>query len=276
MTEPKTVTPVAVVTGGRRGIGRGCCTALADAGFDIVIVDLLNDDDTLETAAEIKKRGRKSAAVNGDISDVSLSSTIAEQAYAAFGAIDCLVNNAGVLPKTRGRDLLEVTPDTFDQVMNINLRGTFFLTQEIARRMIMTREAGERPVIGSIVTVSSGVVGKPRQDSPEYAFSKSSLALMSQMFALRLGPWGIHTYELRPGMTKTEMSRDAWDMYDNMIQQGRFPIPRVGLPEDVGHAAAVLAKGLLPYSTGEYFNLDGGFHLPFSGPASRKVPPARK
>jgi NAD(P)-dependent dehydrogenase (short-subunit alcohol dehydrogenase family) len=275
MIDTESAIPVAVVTGGRRGIGRGCCTALADAGFDIVIIDLVDDDDAAETAKEIKKRGRRSALVTGDISDVSLSSAIADRAYAAFGAIDCLVNNAGIRGPRR-RDLLEVTPDTFDHVMNINLRGTFFLTQEIARRMIMTRKAGERPVIGSIVTVTSGAVGKPWQDSPEYAFSKTSLALMSQMFALRLGPWGIHTYELRPGITKTEMSRDVWDQYDKMIEQGRLPIPRVGLPEDVGHAAAVLAKGLLPYSTGEYFNLDGGFHLPFSAAPSRKVPPARK
>ena len=182
---------------------------------------------------------------------------------------DCLVNNAGVMPKTRGGDLLDVTPENFDAVMNVNLRGTFFLTQEFAKRMIATRPEG-RPVIGSIITISSGAVGKPRLDSPEYAFSKTSLSLMSQAFALRLGQYGIHTYELRPGVTKTEMSRDAWPMYDKMIADGRFPIARMGEPSDVGQAAATLASGGLAFSTGEFFNIDGGFHMPFTAVARKK------
>jgi 3-oxoacyl-[acyl-carrier protein] reductase len=194
---------------------------------------------------------------------------LTEKIFAAFGTVDCLLNNAGVLPKMRGRDLLDVTPETFDLVMDVNLRGTFFFTQAIARRMVAEPAVG-RAHHRSIITITSGAVGSARLDSPEYAFSKTCLSLMSQAFAARLGPHGIHTYEVRPGVIKTEMSRDVWPMYDAMIEQGRFPVGRMGLPEDVGQTVATLALGSIPYSSGDFFAIDGGYHVPSAGVAPRK------
>jgi NAD(P)-dependent dehydrogenase (short-subunit alcohol dehydrogenase family) len=253
--------PVAVVTGGRRGIGRACATALAGAGFDVVVLDLVEDADAAETLAAIRVLGRRAAFVAGDIAEIERRQALVDALVAAFGAIDCLVNNAGVFATTRGADLLDVTPESYDRVMGVNLRGTFFLTQEVARRMVAESDA-RRPRDRSIITVTSGVVGRPRTDLPEYSFSKTGLALMSQAFALRLGRHGIRTFEIRPGVTRSEMSRDAWGIYEKLIAEGRFPIARIGLPEDVGAAVAMFAAGTLPYSTGGHLYLDGGFHIP--------------
>lgn len=261
--------PVAVVTGGRRGIGRACAEALAEAGYDIVILDLAEDDDAAAALASVRDRGRRAAFVAGDIADLDGLPALGARLFAAFGAVDCLVNNAGVMPKARGGDLLDLTPESFDRVMNVNLRGTLFFTQEMARRMIAQVEAG-RAGRQAIVTITSGAVGKPKLDTPEYNFSKTCLSLMSQAFGARLGPWGIHTYEIRPGVTRTEMSRDVWPMYDRMIADGRFPIPRMALPEDIGRAAAGLASGAIPFSTGDHFHVDGGFHINLPAPKRTK------
>jgi NAD(P)-dependent dehydrogenase (short-subunit alcohol dehydrogenase family) len=259
---------VAVVTGGRRGIGKACAQALAEAGFDIVVVDLVEDNEATGTLAELRRTGRRAELVIGDIADFDGLRGLADRIVGVFGGIDCLVNNAGVLSNSRGRDLLDATPETFDRVMHVNLRGTFFFTQEISRRMIAMRES-TRPWTGSIITITSGAVGSARLDSPEYAFSKTGLSLMSQAFAARLGPHNIRTYEVRPGVIKTEMSRDVWPMYDALIAEGRFPLGRIGLPEDVGKTVAALAGGAIPHSTGDYFHIDGGYHVPVPGAARR-------
>ena len=259
--------PVAVVTGGRRGIGQACAYALAEDGFDVVVVDIVDDD--TETQDGVKERGARAALVVGDIADIERRFELVDRIFAAFGTVDCLVNNAGVLSGTRGQDLLDVKTADFDNVMAVNLRGTFFLTQEIARRMVAEGDA-KRPVERSIVTISSGAVGRARLDSPEYAFSKTCLALMSQMFALRLGKHGIRTYEIRPGINKTEMSRGAWAMYEELVAEGQFPIPRLGVPDDVAKTVSALATGALPYSTGGHVYVDGGFHIPTSVRPRRK------
>ncbi|MEP6655894.1 MAG: 3-ketoacyl-ACP reductase [Betaproteobacteria bacterium] len=258
---------MAVVTGGRRGIGQACAYALADAGFDIVIVDLA--DDAAATLGEVRARGAGAHMVVGDIADIDRRAELVDRIFGAFGTVDCLVNNAGVLSATRGQDLLDVTAADFDNVMAVNLRGTFFLTQEIARRMVAEGDA-KRPLERSIITISSGAVGRARTDSPEYAFSKTCLALMSQMFALRLGKHAIRTYEIRPGINKTEMSRSAWEMYEVLVAEGRFPIARLGLPEDVARTVGTLATGMLPYCTGGHIYVDGGFHIPTSERPRRK------
>lgn len=266
----KSRAPIAAVTGGRRGIGRAVAVTLADAGFDIVLVDIEQNDETAEVLAEIDARGRRGRMVVGDIADVDGSSELAARIFSAFGTLDCLVNNAGVVPSARGVDLLAVTPASFDRVMGVNLRGTFFLTQAVAQRMVEEADAMQRPVIRSIITISSGAVGRPSMDWPEYAFSKTCLSMMSQAFALRLAPHGVRTYEIRPGVTKTEMSRDVWDAYDAMIEAGRLPLGRMGLPEDIGRTVAVFATGQFAHTTGDFIHVDGGLHIPASQARPRR------
>ena len=194
--------PIAAVTGGRRGIGQAISIALATAGFDVVIVDITRDNDAEETLTAIAAKGRRGAIVVADIADVARREAVAADLFRTYGDLDCLVNNAGVVPAIRAGDLLDVSPESFDRVMGVNLRGTFFLTQAVARRMVNEAET-DRPIGRSIVTISSGVAGRPRMDWPEYAFSKTGLSLMSQAFAIRLARHGIRTYEIRPGVTRT-------------------------------------------------------------------------
>jgi NAD(P)-dependent dehydrogenase (short-subunit alcohol dehydrogenase family) len=251
--------PVALVTGGRRGIGRGISFALAEKGFDIVVVDLEEDRDARDTLDGLTSRGRRAVFLVGDVAQLEKRHELVDQAFAAFGTLDCLVNNAGVQVQVRG-DMLDVTPESFDRVMGVNLRGTFFLTQAVARRMIgETRHAGDP--LRSIVTISSvnALIASPNR--PEYCFSKTSLSMLTKMLALRLAPHGIAAYEIRPGVIRTQMTRPVADTYDAWIK-ANVPEPRWGEPEDIGRAVASLASGALPFSTGGAFHIDGGMHIP--------------
>ncbi len=251
--------PVAAVTGARQGIGKGIALALARSGFDLVLVDLVEDDVAQQTVAELLDAGARCHFVAADIAQVEQRAATATAICAAFGRLNTLVNNAGVQVKVRG-DLLDVTPESFDRVMNINLRGTFFLTQEIARHMVAASDT-PTPAHRSIVTISSANAYLVGADRPEYCFSKMSLSMMTKAFALRLGRHGIATYEIRPGIIRTAMTLPVKDKYDAWIAQGLTPIARWGETDDVGATVATLARGLMPFSTGDAFHVDGGLHI---------------
>jgi NAD(P)-dependent dehydrogenase (short-subunit alcohol dehydrogenase family) len=251
--------PVALVTGGRRGIGRGIAVALAEAGFDIVAADLAEDEDARATLEAVRARGRRAAFLVADIARIEARDELASRVFAAFGALDCLVNNAGVQVDKRG-DMLDVTPESFDRVIGVNLRGTFFLTQAIARRMVAeTRAKGDPP--RSIVTISSINALFASPNRPEYCFSKTSLAMMTQMLALRLAPHGIAAYDIRPGVIRTAITRPVAETYGKWIPE-HVPEARWGEPEDIGRTIAALASGALPFATGNSIYVDGGLHLP--------------
>ena len=252
--------PVAAVTGGRQGIGRGIAYALAETGFDVVVVDLVEDEVAAETLAGLRERGARGVFIPADIAAIEVREALAERLFSAFGTLDCLVNNAGVQVKVRG-DLLDVTPESYDRVMGINLRGTFFLTQAVARRMVAEVRDEDEPH-RSIVTISSANTFIVGADRPEYCFSKLSLSMMTKAFALRLGPHGIATYEIRPGVIRTDMTLPVRDKYTKLIGEGLTPIARWGEPEEVGRTVATLASGLMPFSTGDAFHVDGGLHIP--------------
>lgn len=249
--------PIALVTGGNRGIGAGIVAALARRGFDIVIADLAENDDTARTRERAGEHGARTAFVTADIADLAQHARIAEAAWSLGGRLDTLVNNAGVSVDKRG-DLLDVTPASFDRVMGVNLRGTFFLTQAIARRML-----GDAPGAAhrSIVTISSvnAVVASPER--AEYCFAKTALSMMTKVFAIRLAESGIMAYEVRPGVIRTDMTRVATARYDKLIGEGLTPIARWGEPDDIGRAVAVLANGELPFVTGDAVHVDGGLHI---------------
>ena len=252
--------PVALVTGAKRGIGRGIAIELTKRGFDIVLNDLTQDQTALETLEELHALGAKTAFVAGDISNLEGHASLVDSAFAAFGSLDCLVNNAGVSVARRG-DLLEVTPESFDRVMGINLRGTFFLTQEITRRMLSeTRTSSDPP--RTIITISSFNALGVSIDRAEYNISKASLSMMVKLFAVRLAPHNIGVFEVRPGVIRTPMTAVVKDKYDRLIEDGLTPMPRWGEPEDVGRAVAVLASGELGFSVGEVIHVDGGLSVP--------------
>ncbi len=243
----------ALVTGAGRGIGRAIAVSLASRGFAVVVNDLDASAELAETVASIEKIGGRAKAVAADISDLDRHGAFVDEAWSAFGGIDCLVNNAGISVARRG-DLLEVSPESFDRLIDVNLRGPFFLTQAVAARMIAVPERGFR----SIVTISSVSAQAASVERGEYCISKSGLAMMTKLFALRLAAHGIRVYEIRPGVIRTAMTAGVSERYDALFAQGLAPISRWGEPEEVGAAVSALASGAFPYSTGEAINVDGG------------------
>jgi NAD(P)-dependent dehydrogenase (short-subunit alcohol dehydrogenase family) len=251
---------VALVTGAARGIGRAAAAQLAKAGFDIGGVDIETDSDAAAAIAEVRAHGRECVYVRGDIADIDAHAALIATVADRLGPIDCLVNNAGVTSLRRG-DLLELTPQSFDRSVAINLRGTFFLTQAVARAMIAATAAGSASAYRSIVTITSlnaEVIGLDRGD---YCITKAGLSMASKLFAARLAEEGIHVFELRPGIIRTDMTAPATATYDRLIGAGGVPIARWGTPEDVGATVATIAQGGLPFATGEVLNVGGGLQL---------------
>ena len=249
MTERRT----AIITGGRRGIGRGIAIALAQAGFDLIINDMIRDGDAETTLDLVLENGAKAHFVMGDIADPARHQALVEAAYDNFGRLDCLVNNAGVMC-IRG-DMLDVTEEDFDKVLGVNLRGTFFLTQAAARRMIA--EDAHRHG-RSIVTITSANSVMVSPEKTPYCLSKSALSMMTQLWGVRLAEHNIAAFEIRPGLIETPMSAPVRDQFTGMIEAGATPIRRWGTAEDVGRTVASLATGALPYSIGQPINVDGG------------------
>jgi NAD(P)-dependent dehydrogenase (short-subunit alcohol dehydrogenase family) len=249
--------PVALITGARRGIGAAIALALARAGFDLAITDIAEDDDARATLAALHGAGAKAHFLRSDLADTTDHARVVAEAVSQCGSIDCLVNNAGVPSLARG-DLLDVRPDAFDQVLGVNLRGTFFLTQAVARHMSATASRNAR----SIITVSSVSAELASPERGEYCMSKAGLAMLTKLFALRLARDGIPVFEVRPGVVRTPMTAAVADKYDQRIADGLVPMERWGEPEDIGAAVAALASGHFQFATGSVINLDGGLAIP--------------
>lgn len=254
--------PVAIVTGGSRGIGRGIALALGKAGWDVVVNYATNAAAAEAVVKEITAGGSRAVAVQADISLAADRDLLVDKALASFGAIELLVNNAGVAPKVRA-DLLDASEESFERVMNINLKGPYFLTQRVAREMIKAVKGqayvgGRRPKIVVISSVSAYAASVNRGD---YCVSKAGLAMMVKLYATRLAEYGINVYEIRPGVIDTDMTGAVKSKYDKLIAEGLTPIQRWGQAGDVARAVLAIAGDLLPFSTGEVINVDGGFHL---------------
>jgi len=251
--------PVALVTGGQRGIGRGCVYALAEAGFDVVVNDLERSADAEETLEGVAERGRRGAFVKANLAELDQHGRLVDEALAAFGGLDCLVNNAGVSVLSRG-DLLDVSVESFDRCIAVNLRGTFFLTRRVARWMV-DHPAGEGDPPRSIVTISSSNARLVSIARGEYCMSKAGLAMMVQLFGVRLAEEGIGVYEIRPGLIRTPMTAKSEGTYTRAIAEGISPIRRWGEPEDVGRTVATMATGGLPFTVGQVVCTDGGMYI---------------
>jgi NAD(P)-dependent dehydrogenase (short-subunit alcohol dehydrogenase family) len=250
---------VAIVTGGGRGIGRGIALALAQQGWKIVVNYRGNAETAAETVQAVETEGSKGLAVQANIAEAADRAQLVKETFKAFGRIDLLVNNAGMAPRQRV-DMLETSEASYDEVMAVNLKGPFFLTQAIARRMIELQKQGivERPKIINIGSLSSYASSVNR---PEYCISKAGVGMMTALFADRLAEYGINVYEIRPGVIETDMTSVVKGKYDKLISEGLTPIQRWGQPDDVARAVLALAEDYLPFSTGEIINVDGGFHL---------------
>jgi NAD(P)-dependent dehydrogenase (short-subunit alcohol dehydrogenase family) len=248
--------PVALVTGGSRGIGRGICLELARAGYAVAVNYAGNIQAAQETRRQIGE-AVPTLLVQGDVGRPEDRERLVDGVLNAFGRIDVLVNNAGITSVGR-RDILEATKESWDRVLAVNLEGPFFLSQRVARVMIERRAALHNPAIVNVSSLSAYAVSTDRGD---YCISKAGLAMLTQLFALRLAEAGIRVYEVRPGVMDTDMTAAAREKYTQLIAGGLTPIRRWGTAEDVGKAVAALVRGAVPFSTGEVVNIDGGFHI---------------
>ncbi len=254
--------PVSLVTGAGRGIGRGIAIELAKLGHAVVINYAGNAGAAEECLRLVRESGGEGVTAQADVSVSSDRERLLQESINAYGRIDLLVNNAGVAPTVRA-DLLEAAEESFDRLININLKGPYFLTQIVARKMIEQVQRGDMSDFGSprIVNVTSVSAYTASVNRGDYCVAKAGLAMMTALFAARLAEYGINVYEVRPGVIATDMTGGVKEKYDRMIGQGVWPIRRWGQPEDVGRAVAAIARSDFPYSTGEVFNVDGGFHL---------------
>lgn len=252
--------PVAFVTGGSRGIGFGCAEHLAKLGFDIAINGMRDESAVSEPIEALKGLGADVLYCQGDIGSGEARTAMLEKIRAHYGRLNILVNNAGVAPKER-KDVLEATEESFDYVVGTNVKGPYFLTQAAANWMIKQR-ASDPDGFFSIINIGSISATVVSVNRGEYCVSKAGIAMMSQLFAARLGEYGIPVYEIRPGVTKTDMTSGVTEKYDALIEDGLCVTRRWGYPEDVGKAVGALARGDFPYSTGQVILVDGGLTMP--------------
>ncbi len=250
---------VAIVTGASRGIGRGIALGLAEVCWNIVINYRGNAEAAAETVDLVQAQGSEGLAVKANVSEAADRQTLVEQAINRFGRIDLLVNNAGMGPRQR-LDILEASEESYDEVMAVNLKGPYFLTQSVAKMMISLRQDGtiETPNIINISSISAYTSSPSRGG---YCISKAGLNMVTRLFADRLAEYGINVYEIRPGIVKTDMTSTVTEKYDKLIGAGLTPIKRWGEPDDIARAVVAIAEGYFPFTTGDVINVDGGFHM---------------
>jgi NAD(P)-dependent dehydrogenase (short-subunit alcohol dehydrogenase family) len=246
---------IALVTGAGsdNGIGFAIATALAAHGFDVALASQETPGPALD---RLEASGRRVRYYPFDLADIDRHGALLDAIARDLGALTCLVNNAGVSSMVRG-DLIDLSPESFDRSVAVNLRGTFFLSQAVARRMLAAPATAAR----SIVTISSAnaeIVGENRGD---YCMTKAALAMMNKLFASRLAEAGIACFEVRPGIIRTDMTAPAVERYGPLIATGGVPMRRWGEPDDIGTVVATLASGGMPYTTGTHIDVGGGLQL---------------
>ncbi len=251
---------VALVTGGGKGIGVGICEKLAEDGFNLVLSGRSDASTVADSVAKLENLGAEVLYCSGDVASAEDRAAMLHEIKERFGRLDVLVNNAGVSSRVRD-DVLEATEDNFEWVMKINLQGPFFLAQACAKWMVEQKQADDSfaGCIINVGSISATVVSLNRAD---YCISKAGLGMMTLLYAARLGEFAIPVYEIRPGIIKSNMTAGVTEKYDNLIDNTELLVEkRWGLPEDVGKLAAAMARGDLPYASGQAIYVDGGLTM---------------
>lgn len=254
--------PVAVITGGTRGIGNAVAIRLAEDGYMVVVFGRSEEDSIRENLDLIRNSLPEPddfLYVRGSINSKDDRAELVNRTMEKFARIDVLVNNAGVAPEVR-MDILETSIESFERVLDINLKGPFFLSQAIANIMVdqVASIPGSRSKIINVSSISAYTSSTARG---EYCISKAGISMMTLLFADRLAEYGINVYELRPGIIATDMTTAVTEKYTKLIEGGLLPIKRWGYPKDVAEAVSAICSDKLAYSTGEVLNIDGGFHI---------------
>jgi len=248
--------PVALVTGARRGIGAAIALELARQGHDLALTDFIEDEATAAVVSKCRQLGAHVAFYQHDSASVSSHEGLIEQIYRDLGSIEVVINNAGIGTPLRG-DLLALSPQNFDSVMDVNLRGAVFLCLAAAKRMVANAGDYKRSFI-LITSVSANMASAERAD---YCISKAGLSMFAKTLSLRLAPENIAVFELRPGIIKTEMTAVVADKYETQMADGLVPMQRWGTPEDIAISVAALASGAFHFATGSVLQADGGLSI---------------
>jgi len=250
---------VALITGGTRGIGLGIAQALAREGFNLAVCGLRDESAVAEPLKALRSMGIDVLYCQCDVAGREARKEMLAAIRQRFSRLEVLVNNAGIAPKER-RDILEATEESFEQVLRTNLQGPYFLTQAVAKWMVEQKK-GNAAFTGCVINVSSISATVASVNRGEYCISKAGVAMATQLWAARLGEFNIPTYEVRPGIIQTDMTAGVKDKYDKLFAEGLSIQHRWGTPEDVGKAVVSLARGDLPYSTGQVIMVDGGLTI---------------
>lgn len=251
----------ALITGAAQGIGYGIARALAASGFDLVVNDIVPADHVDERLSALEAHGGRVHYCRADVSRAADRRRMLDVAADVFGAVQVLVNNAGIAPEERV-DLLDATEESFEQVMKVNLQGPYFLTQAVAKMMIEDVDSDDADSPRCIINIASSNSVFASTNRGEYCISKAGVSMATRLWAVRLAEFGIPVYEIRPGIIETSMTEPVKETYDAFIAEGGVPQRRWGQPEDVAKAVAMLARGELSYATGQVIRVDGGLMLP--------------
>ena len=250
---------IAFITGGTRGIGFGVALALGKAGFDLAVNGIRNEVDVTNSLEELRNLGVNVAYFQGNVAVREDRQAMLDNILSHFGSVNVLVNNAGIAPRERA-DILHAKEENWDEVMEINLKGPYFLTQLFANYFVEKKL--ENPLFeASIINISSISAFVASVNRGEYCISKAGIAMATKLWATRLGEYDIPVYEIQPGIIKTDMTAGVVEKYDKLFQEGITLQRRWGLPDDVGKVAAMLAQGNMPYATGQAIKVDGGLHI---------------
>lgn len=251
---------IALITGGTRGIGLGIALELAKGGFDLAVNGVRQESAVIQVLDELSNYGIQVAYFQGDVSKNEDRIKMVDAIFNRFGKINVLVNNAGIAPPER-KDILEATEESFEYVLNTNLRGPYFLTQLVANRMIETKKLLNDEFF-CIINVSSVSATVASVNRGEYCISKAGIAMATKLWASRLGEFDIPVYEIQPGVIKTDMTAGVQLKYDQLFKNGLAIQQRWGIPSDIGKVASAMATGSMPYSTGQVVKVDGGMTIP--------------
>jgi 3-oxoacyl-[acyl-carrier protein] reductase len=250
---------VALVTGGSRGIGLGISQALVKEHWQLAVNGVRSESDVADVLDTLRESGREVIYCQGDVGVASDREAILAKVVKSFGALNLLVNNAGITSPGRA-DILDATEESFDRVMSVNLKGALFLAQGAARQMIRQKQ-DDAAAMGCIINISSISGQTSSLNRGDYCISWACMAEVTRLLAVRLADYGIQVYEIRPGIIRTDMTKGVADKYDRMIANGLTVEPRWGTPDDVGHAVALLSRGELTYAPGTVITVDGGLTL---------------
>jgi len=251
---------VAIVTGSRRGIGLGIAKELAQNGYTVIMSATADERQASSVTDSLKKEGLSVEYVQCDISDKQQRDNLFSKVMEKYNRIDVLVNNAGVAPKRR-EDILIASEEDFDRLIEINLKGTFFMTQTAANLMIDALKKGMENYNPRIINIGSISAYTSSPERSGYCISKAGVSMITQLFADRLAEYGIPVFEVRPGIILTDMTAVVKDKYEKLIAEGITPIKRFGKPEDVAKCVMAACSGMLDFATGQVINADGGFHI---------------